>query len=178
MPKRVQDLSNLEMLPWYVVHTKARQEQTAFDNLACQGYSVYLPRIQVLKRVRGQQLLRQEPLFPRYLFLQPSSAIHSIAPVRSSVGVSSLVRFGQEPAVILDQTLDGIRAFETLRNEAPLEQISPFRPGRSIRVVDGPLTGMEGLISDVSHERVVALMHLLGKDTRVTLSHHQLLVVH
>ena len=73
------------------------------------------------------------------------------------------------------QTLKSIRDFEARRNESREEDISPFQPGKRIRVVAGPLTGMEGLISIVSHERVVVLMHLLGQDTRVSLSHHQLL---
>lgn len=37
-------------LPWYVVHTKVRQEQTACENLARQGYAVYMPRIKILNR--------------------------------------------------------------------------------------------------------------------------------
>jgi transcriptional antiterminator RfaH len=165
-------------LPWYVVHTKVRQEQTACDNLVRQGYAVYLPRIKILKRIRGRQQALQEPLFPRYLFVQPRSVAHSIAPVRSTLGVTTIVRFGQEPAVLRPQTLKEVRDFETRRNEARDEDISPFQPSAHIRVAAGPLTGMEGLISDVSHERVVVLMHLLGRDTRVSLSHHQLLVVH
>lgn len=165
-------------LPWYVVHTKVRQEQTACDNLARQGFTVYLPRIKVLKRIRNRQQAQQEPLFPRYLFLQPGSVAHSIAPVRSTLGVTTIVRFGQEPAVMRPQTLKIIRDFETRRNEAREEDISPFQPGERIRVADGPLTGLEGLISDVSQQRVVVLMHLLGQDTRVSLSRHQLLVAH
>ena len=165
-------------LPWYVVHTKVRQEQTACDNLARQGFTVYLPRIKVLKRIRNRQQARQEPMFPRYLFFRPGSAEHSIAPVRSTMGVMAIVRFGQEPAVMRSQALECIREFETRRNEAREEVISPFQPGERIRVVAGPLAGMEGLISDVSHERVVVLMQLLGQGTRVSLSHHQLLVSH
>jgi transcription antitermination factor NusG len=76
------------------------------------------------------------------------------------------------------QTLKSIRDFEKRRNESREEEISPFQPGERIRVAAGPLIGMEGLISDVSHERVVVLMHLLGQDTKVSLSHHQLLVTH
>jgi transcriptional antiterminator RfaH len=165
-------------LPWYVVHTKVRQEQTASDNLARQGYAVYLPRIKILKRSRGRQRAQQEPLFPRYLFVQPASTTHSIAPVRSTLGVTTIVRFGQEPAVMRPETLESIRDFEARRNAASDEDISPFQPGERIRVAAGPLTGLEGLISDVSHERVVVLMHLLGQDTRVSLSHHQLLLAH
>jgi len=165
-------------LPWYVVHTKVRQEQTACDNLARQGYAVYLPRIKILKRSRGRQQSRQEPLFARYLFLQPGSTVHSIAPVRSTLGVTTIVRFGQEPAVMLPETLKSIREFEAHQNAARDEDISPFRPGERIRVAAGPLTGLEGLISDVSQERVVVLLQLLGQDTRVSMSHHQLLPAH
>ena len=164
-------------LPWYVVHTKVRQEQLASDNLVRQGYAVYLPKIKLLKRIRRRQEVKQEPLFPRYLFVRPESAATSIAPVRSTLGVTALVRFGQEPAVMRPEVLESIRAFETDRNAAPKEVLSPFQPGVHICVADGPLAGLEGLVSDVSHERVVILMQLLGQDTRVSLSHHQLQLV-
>lgn len=164
--------------PWYVVHTKPQQEQVACENLARQGYAVYLPRIKVLKRNRRHrcQEMQLEPLFPRYLFFQPSSSDHSIAPVRSTLGVTTIVRFGQAPAVLRHEVLKSIQDFETRQNEAGLEEISPFRSGGKVLVVDGPLAGLEGLVSSVSQERVVVLMQLLGHDARVTLSHHQLLV--
>ncbi len=68
---------------WYVAHTKVHQEQVACENLARQGYAVYLPRIRVLKRSSRHrcQEMHLEPLFPRYLFFQPASTDHSIAPV-------------------------------------------------------------------------------------------------
>ena len=165
--------------PWYVVHTKVKQEEVASDNLVRQGYTVYLPRIKVLKRNRAQrcQELQFEPLFPRYLFLQPGTRAMSVSPVRSSLGVTAMVRFGQTLAVLRNGVLKSIRDFETRQNEAGLEDISPFRKGESVLVVDGPLAGMEGLVSIISHERIVVLMHLLGHDTRVTLSHDQLQVV-
>jgi transcriptional antiterminator RfaH len=165
-------------LPWYVAHTKVRQEQVALDNLVRQGYAAYLPRIKILKRIRGRQQTQLEPMFPRYMFFQPESAAHSIAAVRSTLGITAIVRFGQEPAVMRPEALESIRDFEARRNAACDEDISPFRPGERIRVAAGPLAGLEGLISDVSHERVVVLMHLLGQDTRVNLSHHQLLLAH
>ena len=165
-------------LPWYVVHTKIRQERLACDNLARQGYIVYSPQIKQLKRLRGRQTAHLEPMFPRYIFLQPGAASHSISPVRSTLGVASLVRFGQEPAVMRAEDMRGIRDFEAHRNEASEEDISPFRPGGRVRVADGPLAGLEGLISNVSRERVIVLLHLLGQDTRVSISHHALLVAH
>lgn len=167
-----------DLTHWYVVHTKPQQEQVACENLTRQGYEVYLPRIKLLKRSRRLrcQEMQLEPLFPRYLFIQPGSPEHSIAPVRSTLGVTTIVRFGQTPAVLSHEVLTSIRDFEARQNEAGLEAISPFRNGERVLVVDGPLAGLEGLVSSVSQERVVVLMQLLGQDTRVNLSHHQLLV--
>jgi transcriptional antiterminator RfaH len=168
----------LRCMPWYVVHTKVRQEQTACENLVRQGYAVYLPRIKLMKRIRGRQQLQQEPLFPRYLFLQPGSREHSIAPVRSTLGVTALVRFGQTPAVMSSDTVKGIRDFEAIHNDLGERALSPFKCGGRVRIAEGPLAGLEGLVSDVSQERVTVLMELLGQDTRVSISHHQLLPAH
>jgi len=164
--------------PWYVAHTKVRQEQFACENLVRQGYAVYLPRMKILKRNRRHkcQELQFEPLFPRYLFFHPGTPGHSIAPVRSTLGVTTIVRFGQTLAVLRHGVLESIQDFEARQNAAGLEEISPFRSGQSVLVVDGPLVGLEGLVSSVSQERVVVLMQLLGHEARVTLSHHQLLV--
>jgi transcriptional antiterminator RfaH len=162
--------------PWYVVQTKARQEQPACENLARQGYRVYLPRIKVIRRVRGLQQALLEPMFPSYIFLQPSSAAQSLSPVRSTLGVATIVRFGQEPAQMRGDLLQNIRSFEARRNAAKDTDISPLQPGERVRVADGPLAGLEGLISSVSKQRVIVLMQLLGLDTEVQLSQHQLVV--
>jgi transcriptional antiterminator RfaH len=161
-------------MPWYVVLTKVRQEQLARDNLVRQGFAVYLPRLKILKRLGGRQQAKLAPLFPRYLFVQPGSSAQSIAPVRSTLGVTGIVRFGQTPAILRAQTLCSLRAFEAEQNVAPDAAISPIQCGRRVRVAEGPLQGMEGLVSDIAQERVVILMNLLGEDTRVSLSLHQL----
>jgi transcriptional antiterminator RfaH len=168
----------LDSSSWYVIHTKPRQEQVACDNLMRQGYLVYLPRIKVIKRIGGRQQTVIEPLFPRYLFLQPASTVQSLAPVRSTLGVTTIVCFGQAPAQMRADVLQNIRDFEAHRNATKDADINPLKPGQQVRVADGPLAGLAGLISSVSKERVIVLMQLLGLDTEVQLSRHQLLVTH
>jgi len=164
-------------MPWYVVLTKPRQELVARDNLVRQGFEVYLPKLKVLKRLRGRQVAKLEPFFPRYLFIQPSSTEHSISPVRSTLGVTTLVRFGYTLAIARTETIKRLREFEFHQNQDRLEVMSPFQPGVKVMVADGPLAGLEGLISSTAQERIVVLMQLLGQDTRVTMSHHQLRVM-
>lgn len=164
------------VLPWYVAHTKPRQEEVARKNLVRQGYSVYLPQLKVLKSLRHRQQVRFEPLFPRYLFFQPGRADQSIAPVRCTQGVTSIVRFGGVPAVLQPDTLEGIRAFECRQNAAGFAELSALRPGKAVVVATGPLAGLEGLVAMVSRQRVVVLMRLLGDQTQVKLSPDQLRV--
>lgn len=155
---------------WYVARTKPRQEAVANDNLKRQGFATYLPKLKVLKRIRRQQVLRMEPMFPQYLFFRPAHEQHSIAPVRSTIGVLNVVRFGHQPALLSAEKLDAISGIEARQNESSIEDLSAILPGTRVVVVDGPLAGMEGLVSAVSAKRVEVLMHLLGNDTKVNLA--------
>lgn len=163
-------------MPWYVVLSKPRCETIARENLVRQGYAVYLPRLKVLKRSRGRQETKLEPLFPRYLFVQPSLSEQSISPVLSTHGVTTLVRFGFTLAVLQPETFSKLREFEAWQSEGNLGVVSPFQPGIKVTVTDGPLVGLEGLIFCTSQEKIVVLMRILGKDTPVSISHHQLRV--
>lgn len=159
-----------EVLTWYVVQTKPRQERLARENLLRQSYRVYLPWLKVLKQFRSRQAIAFEPLFPRYLFFQPCDATHSIAPVRSTQGVTSVVRFGGVPAAMGEDRLENIRDFERRQNAADLSELSVLQPGRAVTVTAGPLAGLNGLIAMVSKQRVIVLMQLLGEETRVALA--------
>lgn len=165
-----------DLIPWYVVHTKPRQERVAQEHLLRQGYEVYLPLLKAFRVALDQQEARFEPLFPRYIFFRPANIQQSITPVRSTQGVAAIVRFGQAPAVLLPETLKNIQMFEASQNTASFEEISSLKPGKAVVVTDGPFAGLEGLVSMVSEQRVVVLMHLLGQQQQLKFSPHQLSV--
>lgn len=162
------------LLFWYVAHTKPRQEHIAREHLLRQGYGVYLPLLKVFKNARNRQETRFEPLFPRYLFFQPTDPQQSIAPVRSTQGITAIVRLGQVPAVLLPETLSSIQAFEARQNASSFEEISVFKPGKAVLVMEGPFAGLEGLVSSVSEQRIVILMNLLGQQQRLKFSPNHL----
>lgn len=165
-----------DLTPWYVAHTKPRQEYVAKEHLLRQGYGVYLPLLKVFKRVRNRQEARFEPMFPRYIFFQPADVQQSISPVRSTQGISAIVRFGQMPAVLQPETLKFIQAFEASQNSADFDEVSNLKPGNTVVVMDGPFAGLEGLVSMASEHRVIVLMQLLGKQQFLKFSPHQLSV--
>lgn len=154
--------------PWYVAHTKPRQEAVAERNLQRQGFVTYLPRHTSWKKRRGAWLRVQAACFPRYLFFSPGNVRQGLDTVRSTIGVSALVRFGMAPATIGADVLAALHELEQRRNataEAP--GASPFVAGAAVCVDSGPLAGLVGIVAESSHERVAVMLSLLGREKRV-----------
>ena len=145
---------------WYVVKTKARQEQVAEDNLRRQGYEAWLPTVSCERRRRGKWLPNTEPLFPGYLFVELEPGVQSFSPIRSTRGVNDLVRVAREPAAMPHGSVESLRYQHS--NDDPETPI--FKEGEKVRLVDGPFCGWEGVFSAAAGlERVVVLLEILGK---------------
>jgi transcriptional antiterminator RfaH len=156
---------------WYAVCCKPRQEAVAEENLLRQQFEVYLPRIRTRQRRRGQWIDAVEVLFPRYLFIRIDPLQRSAAPVRSTRGVVGLVRFAGQPAVVPDPVIATLMQREDPVSGLHNDTRPLIRAGESIRLVDGPLSGMEGVFTQEDGEtRVIVLLELLGKANKVTVS--------
>ncbi len=163
------------MRRWYAVHTKPRQEQTAAEHLSRQQLEVYLPRLSASRRRRGKWVDVVECLFPRYLFVHLDTAVESTAMVRSTRGVSDLVRFGDRLLHLRDDVIARLRSREEAASGLHRAGGGLFQPGDRVRAVRGPFTDLEGIfLAEKAEERVVILMRLLNRDTAVTLSRDDL----
>jgi transcriptional antiterminator RfaH len=160
---------------WYLAKTKPRQEEIALVNLERQGYLVRLPRVTSLRRSSkrateetpaSQASQMTQVLFPGYIFFAPQHAEQSIAPVRSTLGIARVVRFGLEPAKISDRLLEDILAFVDQTERSPgglLAHLSQIVEGAAVLVRDGPFSGLSGLVSRVGSQRVMVLLEIMGK---------------
>ncbi len=154
---------------WYLIYTKARRERAALENLQRQGYEAYLPRIRNRRRVGGRFTSVVEPMFPRYLFLKLNDTTDDWGPVRSTVGVSRLVRFGSIPAQLPDAFIATLRASEG-DDGVHVRDAPALRAGQPIRIVEGPLSGLEAIYHAGSgSERVVVLLQVAERLVRVEL---------
>ena len=154
---------------WFVVQTKPRQERRSLVNLEAQGYNCFLPLYLHEKLLRGRLQLVEEPLFPRYVFIQLTTGRDAIswAPIRSTKGVSGLVRFGDTPARIDEQVVEAIKHYEAAIRNHP-ERL--FARGERLEVTGGPFSGMEVVYEMASGEaRAMVLIELLGKVTTLNI---------
>jgi len=112
-------------------------------------------------------------MFPRYILLRPGKPEQSIAAVRSTKGITSLVRFGFEPAVLSGDIVRSIRQYEGEQNHATLQELSDLRQGQRVRLKHTALGSVEGLVQSVSSKRVAVLLEILGRPLVLDLAHHQ-----
>jgi transcriptional antiterminator RfaH len=157
-------------IPWYVCLSKPRQEALAVRKLEEQGYEVFLPLLTQWEKSREGWRKRQQVMFPRYGFVRCGRPGQSIAPIRSTPGVSGLVSFGALPATIDEATLAAIRSLADSQATAMAdEKALPFQAGDSVEIAAGPLKGMSGIVSDVAAERVTVMLSLLGREKPVAI---------
>lgn len=151
---------------WYLVYAKPKKEELARVNLERQGYPAYLPMMRTPRRRSGRRIIRVEPMFPRYLFIHLNTDTDNWAPIRSTLGVVNLVRFGMFPSPVPDDLVAALRARDNASGvqEIPL---STFKEGQRVRIEDGPFVGYEGIfLAHTSEERVTILLDIVGKQAR------------
>jgi len=158
------------MISWYAVHTRPQAELRALENLQRQGYQAYLPRYrtQVSHARRLQTVLR--PLFPRYLFAGIDRAAMRWRPVLSTIGVSDVIRAGDEPAPLPEGLVESLREQEAAGAFDALVRKRSLRLGDLVRVTAGVFEDMIGRLVELrDQDRVVVLLELLGRTVRTEL---------
>ena len=156
---------------WFAVQSKPRQEASAKLQLERQGYHVYLPMITVRKRTRAAWTSSVEPLFPRYLFVNANITEQSLAPIRSTMGVSGLVRFGNVLRPVPDAVVHYLQQAEASQSSLTGEESWPFQVGDKVAVLEGPFAGLTAVFEGAQPKaRAIILIELLGRQNAVEVS--------
>ena len=136
-------------MQWCAVYTQPHAEAKALDHLLRQGYTAYLPRYRTkISHARRRQIVLR-PLFPRYLFAAVDRATMPWRPILSTIGVSDLVRRGDEPVAVPAEIVAAIReregagAFDRLGNRQTL------RLGDLVRVTAGAFEDIVGRLVEL-----------------------------
>ena len=159
---------------WYAVHTKARDEKLAEENLKRQGFATFLPQVKAQKRRRGRWTESIEPLFPGYLFIHLDLMQQDSSTIRSTRGALGLVRFGGYPATVPPGLVEQLRT-ATASEEGVVRREHLFHPGDRVEILTGPFAGLPArILAETGKERVALLLDLLGRANKVVISRHQL----
>lgn len=157
------------MKAWYLIHSKPRLEAVASEQLQRQGYETYLPLAPVRRRKRGRMFSDIGPMFPRYLFIHLSDKTDDWGPIRSTIGVTNLVRFAQSPARVPDNLIEALKQREDSKGVQILASTG-FEQGEKVRIAEGPFEGYEAIFqAHTSKDRVILLLQIAEKQISLKL---------
>ena len=149
---------------WFALTVKPRHEKAVAERLAARALESYAPLYRDRRRWSDRVRTVELPLFPRYVFCRFRFADR--LKVLSMPSVQAVVGFGGEPAPVRDEEIDAIK---TLLGSGLAVVPWPYlRVGQRVRICEGPLSGLEGILArEKSAYRVVINVELLQRGVAV-----------
>ncbi len=128
--------------PWCAIYTRHQHEKTIAQSLSAKGLEVFLPLYNSTRRWKDRTVNLSLPLFPCYLFLRGMQ--ERKLEVVTTPGIVSILTINGETAAIPESEIESVRkAIEWGNRVEP----HPFlRQGDRVRVISGPLQGLEGIL--------------------------------
>ena len=143
---------------WYVLHVKPRTEKAVNDRLAVLRVFHYLPLLRKETKVQRRKVVRFLPVFPGYVFTRLSPE-ERMAILRTQHIVRTIEV--TDPRRMIHQ----LRQVEhASRLPTDLKLVESFAEGEYVKVVSGPLRGLEGQVKRVGAQTSLILtVDILGR---------------
>jgi len=164
----------VQRMNWYALTVKAQHEKAVADQLRAKALESYLPLYRARRRWSDRTKTIEMPLFSRYVFCRFNfEARLKVLQVSSIV---SIVGFGGKPCPIPDHEIQTIQA--VVGSGLPVSPWPFLRVGQRVRVTEGALEGLEGILArKKSGYRVVVNMELLNRAVAVEIEQDLVRVV-
>ena len=102
--------------------------------------------------------------------MELDEGIDNFSPIRSTIGVLGLVRFGARPAIMPQQAINAIRQQEQRASDQCKNQPN-WKSGDRVEIINGPFVGFNGIFEkENDEERVIILLEMLGRKNNVAVS--------
>ncbi len=170
---------------WYVLRAIGGKEKKAKEfiesevaRLNLQDYvsQVLIPTEKVYQIRNGKKISKERNFFPGYILIE-ANLIGEIPHILNNIPniIGFLGSKGDEPVPLRMSEVNRILGKVDELAESDEEINEPYFVGETIRVVDGPFNGFNGVIEDVNEEKkkLKVMVKIFGRKTPLELSFMQ-----
>jgi transcriptional antiterminator NusG len=153
---------------WFALWVRSHFEQLVEDQLSARGFNVFLPMMKTWSRLGGKRHLISVPMFPGYLFLHHAVDKNSYVQILQARGVVRILgERWDRLAPVDDADVEAVKRLATA--EAPVLPHPYLRTGHRVRIVDGSLAGLEGVLLKIKPSKglLVVSVELLQRSVAV-----------
>jgi transcription antitermination factor NusG len=145
---------------WYAAYTCANHEKRVAEQLGAREVEYFLPLHESVRKWKDRRVRLQLPLFPGYIFVH--MALCDRLKVQQVPGLARLVGFDGTPAELPEQEIETLRM--SLVNGVRAEPHRYLVAGRRVRVMNGPMAGLRGILTrKKSNARLVVSLELIQR---------------
>lgn len=171
---------------WYVVRAVSGQEakvklyiEKEIEYLGMQDYvaQVLVPTEKVLQVRNGKKVTKERNYFPGYIMVEAAlvgEVVHVIKGINGVIGFLGATK-GGEPVPLRTSEVNRILGkVDELADTDELVNI-PFVVGESVKVIDGPFNGFNGVIEEINQEKrkLLVMVKIFGRKTPLELNFMQ-----
>lgn len=149
---------------WNALRTRYRHEKSVAELLELKGFRTFLPIYDTVRCWKDRKKHLSLPLFAGYLFVEDVAA-RKLQAV-TTPGVCSIICLSGIPAIIPGEEITAIQ--RALESKYWLEPHPFLCEGETVRVISGPLCGVEGILCRKKDaHRLVISVQMLGRSAAV-----------
>jgi transcription antitermination factor NusG len=158
---------------WYAIQVKFNHEMWVASVLQSKGYETFVP-VYKSKRLWADRLkVLDRPLFPSYAFCRFDPEIKYT--IVSTPNVTRIVGFGKNPVPVDTAEIDSLKIAMISGHSCVPHPVLEI--GQKVRVVDGPLTGVKGImLAEARKKRIVISVALVQKAVAVEVDANSVVV--
>ena len=161
--------------PWFALQVRTRHEAGVAGHLNGKGYEWFLPIYKSRRRWSDRMKEIEAPLFPGYLFCRFNP--HDRLPILKTPGVTQIVGYNHVPIAVDEAEISAIRAL--VASGIPNHPCSFLTVGNRVRIEEGALRGMEGILMELKGKRRLVLsITLLQRSVAVEIDSEAVSIVH
>jgi transcription antitermination factor NusG len=147
-------------LQWFALSVTPKLTQLVLTALEHKGYDCFTPLQSTTRKRRDQAADVQVPAFPGYVFARVD--VRFRLPILVTPGVRGIVGYGRRPAPVDDGEILALR--RVMQSQLPAKSAPYLRSGDRVQLVEGPLSGLTGLlIKHKGADRVLVQVTLINQ---------------
>ena len=153
-----------EIKNWYVLYTKLNREKKVLLRLTELDMTVYCPMVTTMRQWSDRKKKIQAPLIPRIIFIQCSESDRD--KVFEVSGTQHYLFWLGKPAIVKNSEIETMQ--EWLQGEISDSVVQELKKGDTYIVPNNVFNGREGIINEVSKNRVQIVLKELGLRVTIT----------
>jgi transcription antitermination factor NusG len=134
--------ANAGPLEWFALAVKPRYDKAVARTLAGKGYQTLVPLYKKRRQYAARYMESELPLFPGYVFCR----FHPLKrlPILTTPGVTQILGAGNTPIPLCESEIDSL--LKAIESQLPLEPFPYLEAGQKVRINQGALVGVEGVV--------------------------------